>query len=311
MINVVISGIYYPVTAALEYIVRAFKHREDCNVFTVGPYTGLNIPWTKQGTLGVVMPDAYDFKPDLALPKSGDLQNAPINYIENQIPHRVDLWVDVNAGFFLSGVPKSGVRTTFLTDPHVLRSWYDSIKPNYQFVFNPQRQYSTPGEYYLPYAADRDWHSPIDGLEKIYDVSLIGNTYAQRIELMGRLKAQGKRTFFELGPAKEDARKIYSQSIIGINWSSMQDLTARVFEISALGVVPIINRVPDLTVLFQEGVHYIGFDNIEQAEAAINNILANPLLAAEISRNARENIINGGHFWDNRVATILHVAGLV
>lgn len=311
--NIVISGIYFPVTAALEYIVRAFKRREDCNVITVGPYPGLQIPWTKNGVMGVIMPEKYDFKPTLPLPYNGFQQNAPTIYIENQFQDiKIDLWLDVNAGFYLEGQPKNGVRATFLTDPHQFRQWYDNIKHNYTYTFNPQTPYASPNEIYLPYAADSEWHIPVNPpLEKIYDVALVGNYYPHRVDLMNTLKSNGKRTFFELGFGREDAQQIYAQSIIGINWSSMQDLTARVFELASMGIVPLVNRVPDLPGLFQENVDYIGFDTKEQAMVQIDYILNNPEIAKEIGNNARNNIINNNHTWDNRAKTILEVTGLI
>lgn len=313
MINVVISGIYFPVTAALEYWVRAFKRREDCNVITVGPYPGLQIPWTKNGVMGVIMPEKYDFKPTIPLPYNGFQQNAPIIYIENQFPEtKIDLWLDVNAGFFLEGQPRNGIRATFLTDPHQFRFWYDRIIHNYQFVFCPQMPYASPNEIYLPYAADSEWHTPIvPPLEKLYDVALIGNYYATRVDLMNTLRNNGKRVFFELGFGRDDAQKIYAQSLIGINWSSMADLTARVFELASMEITPLVNRVPDLAGLFDEGVDYIGFDTKEQAIEQVDYLLNNPEKAREIAINARQTILRDGHTWDDRANTILETVGLI
>ena len=312
MIKVAIAGIYFPVTAALEYFVRAFKRRTDCEVKTIGPYNGLHIPWSKNGTIGMIMPDRYDFAPDIILPYTGFMKNTPIGYVEGLLEDfKPDLWLDVNAGFYLDGRPKSGVKTAFLTDPHVLRNWYNSIKKIYDVIFCPQTPYASTGEIYLPYAADVEWHSRIPNLDQLYDISLIGNTYPNRVELMNQLRNAGHKTYFELGVAKEDARKVYSQSYIGVNWSSLQDLTARVFEISLLGVVPVVNQVPDLNGLFQENVHYLSFSDISSARTQINNVLNDRALGQTIANNAVKNIIENKHTWDDRVSTILETAHLL
>jgi hypothetical protein len=309
-INVLIDGIFFPVTACLEYLVRAFKKRDDCDVLTVGPYTGLNIPWGSSA--GMVMPERYDFPPDIKLPFNGLYTRAPTKYIESQLKDFVpDLVLDVNAGFCLEGIPTHGVWATFLTDPHVLRSWYNIVKANYNFVFCPQIPYANENEIYLPFAADSEWCTPIE-TEKLMDVTIIGNHYENRINLMKTEQIKGRRTRFDIGVAKADMQLAYSQSIIGVNWSSMQDLTARVFEVSCLGIVPVINLVPDLNKLgFIDGKHFLGFTSQMEAELKINLALNDPALAAEIGKTARQKILTDHHTWDDRAQTILEVVGLL
>jgi hypothetical protein len=308
--KIAISGLAFAVTAHFEYIVRAFKRRTDCEVMVIGPYAGLQMPWTRNGVTGIVMPDSYDFKPDIPLQFNGFGQTAPIGYIEAQLhDFKPDLWLDCDSGFHLDGTPKTGVRATFMGDPHVLRDYYNGHKHNYQYVFNPQNNHSTSDEYYLPYAADPIWHSPIEDTEKIYDVALIGNFYAHRVEFMNGLRAQGKNVFFDLGPAKEDARLIYAQSRVGINWSTLDDLNARVFELMCMGIAPVMNRVPGMA-LFDEGVEYLGFDTAGQANGQIDLLLHEPEVAKTMGINARNKIIKDGHTWDDRVQTILEVTGL-
>lgn len=308
--NIVIAGTHYAVTAALMYLTRAFRNRVDCKVVTVGPYPGLWMPWTKNGAVGVQMPDSYDQMPDIPLQYNGGIQSAPISFIENKLDFKVDLWLDVNAGFYLEGRPQNGIRARFLTDPHTgLREIYNQTTMYYDYTFNPQLQYSYNGEIYLPYAADKIWHKRIPDLERLYDVSLIGNIYHHRVQLMDILSGI-YRTFFDLGPAQEDARKIYSQSFIGINWSSMDDLTARVFELMSLGNVPLLNRVPHLDELFEENTHYLGFSSESEAISKIRDIMNNQSEGLKIAKNAEEIIIKNKHTWDDRVQTILETCKL-
>ena len=251
----------------------------------------------------------YDFIPDIVLP---DVQEVPIKYVEKRLDNFTpDLWLDVNAGQALTGKPKHGIRTTFLTDPHVLMNFYKKFLPEYTYIFNPQKNYRTglPNEYLVPYAADKEWHSPIDGVEKLYDFTLIGNVYSQRVILFNKLRERGFRTFFGLGKAKDDAQLIYSQSIAGINWSSMVDITARVFEISALGITPIMNYVPGIEEYLTAGIDALIFYDLKGAIEYCEEFKNRHRLAEfqQMGKKAREKMINGKHFWDDRVQQMLEI----
>lgn len=298
--KIVFSGYHFAITAALEYMVRAAK-RLGHDVKSVGPYAGLNMPYGTMG--GIQVSDSYDFKPDIVLPQGN---NAPIGFIEAQLGDwKPELWVDVNAGFWLDGRPQNGKRVTWLTDPHVLRGLYNSIVHQYDKVFCSQLAYMQQGELYLPYGYDPEWCAPLN-LKKEYDVTCIGNIYDNRVRLFGRLDAEGYRICFQLGVAKNDAKELYNQSIIGLNWSSRLDMTARVFEVMAMGIVPVINRVPDLANFFEEGKHYLGFSDEDEAVNKVKTVIDNPDIAKNIAENARKIMIEGKHSWDDRVLAMIN-----
>lgn len=295
--KVVFAGLHYAITAALEYLVRAAKRRDDLEVITIGPYFGTTMPYLN----GMQVPLKYDFKPTLILPTT---HSAPIEFIENRVGGKVDLWVDVNAGYRLDGKPKHGKRVTFLTDPHVLRREYDEVAHQYDTIYCSQRAYMRPNEVYLPYGYDIEWHAPEDA-EKIYDVALVGNVYADRITLFNKLREMGVREYLKVGVGKDDMRRVYAQSKIGINWSSLDDLTARVFELMGCGICPVLNRVTDLPEHFNEGVEYLGFTGLNEAIDQIQYALNNPLEAEKIGYAARNAVVSGKHSWDERLDVIL------
>lgn len=309
--KIVIGALWYSITAAAEYIYRAFKRRSDCEVISVGPAFSNWMPWSSlSGNIGVIMPDKYIFTPDIVIPQSNV---APISFVEGQLPDGFipDLWLDVNAGFYLDGTPKHGEKAMFLTDPHTgLRQLYDSVRHQYRYYFNPQTVYSKPDEIYLPYAADSEWHRPMT-IDKEYQAILLGNIYPNRVDLVNTLRSMGYNIKFELGIGKDDATIEHNKSYIGLNWSSMQDCTARVWEIMGCGLIPIINRVPDLPLFFQEGVHYLGFDTKEQAIARVVEVINDLDNYKEMGIRAHNNIVENGHFWDNRVQTMLESCKLV
>lgn len=299
--NIVITGHHWAVTAALESIVRAFRLLGH-NVISAGGYNGVSMPWHGCN----IVNQKYEFRPDIILPST---QEIPIAFVEHKLSFIPDLWIDVNAGQWLSGKPKNGIRTTFLTDPHVLSGIYKNIVHNYQYIFNPQKSYwlNMPNEHYVPYAADSGWYHPLQGVEKTIDVSLIGNIYQNRILLFNELDNRRYATQFGLGLAKDDANLVYNKSKIGVNWSSLLDITARVFELPATGVIPVINRVPYLTDFFVENEDYIGFSDLTEVINKISDIVYNYDNYKQIGINAYNKMLTGKHFWTDRAKQILEI----
>lgn len=298
-----VSGLFYAITAALEQIVRALKKKPGITVVTVGPYFGVEMPYLA----GMRVAEKYAFEPDVKLPYSQEVPIAFVEKILSTMNIYPDIWFDVNAGFWLGGRPSKGRRITFLTDPHVLMEYYRRIYKDYDYIFNPQTQYrlNVENEHYLPYATDAEWYRKMENPEKIYDVSLIGNLYPQRTEFF-RILSQRRKTYFGLGLSKEDAGERYNQSKIGMNWSSMLDLTARVFEIGLTGVIPLFNRVPDMNRFFEEDRDYVGFGDINEAlektEYVLNNYEKYKILGDNIHKKVAEN-----HTWDVRINQIFEI----
>jgi spore maturation protein CgeB len=93
-----------------------------------------------------------------------------------------------------------------------------------------------------------------------------------------------------------------------MHWSSLQDLAARVFEIMGMGLCPVINRVPDLTPIFEENVHYLGFSSLEEAIDKFEMAAKDGELRRRMGRMASDQV----HLvstWDVRIAQLLQVCG--
>lgn len=297
-IKVVLSGLFYPL-AILRYFQAAFERREDVELFTVGPFTGSWIPWN----FGMHLPDKYAKSPDFALPPPPNHSPPPpLSFIEAQMPWTPDLLVQVDAGWFIADRPKSYPNFIIGTDPHVLS--YDAQRAIADKFFCMQAIYSKVGQdEYLPYAFDPVWHSPMPEIAKEFDVCLLGLKYEQRNYLMTALANHGLKVCYELGPVFDEARELYAKASIGVNWSSKKDLTARVFELMGMGLLAVVNRVPDLGRFFQEGKHLIAFDTQQEA---INKILyyqAHPEQSRAIALAGNEAV--QVHTWDTRVSQIL------
>lgn len=300
--------IFYPLMMG-RYMLEALLRREDVEVWTYGPFTGNWIPWAG----GMYLKDKYVFKPDYPLPlPQKSLPSVSYGQIEAALPWEPDLWLEVNAGMQSIGRPGGSVPYAIIgTDPHVLGHVYDALRPNADYFFNMQTPYMKPGDIHLPYGYDPIWHAPseISMIEREYDAALIGLQYQSRNALMTMLRSAGLNVFYQLGIVYDEARDIYHRTKVGINWSSLQDTTARVFELMAMGCAPVLNRVPDLMEMFRDGEDFLGFESAAEARAHVLNLVNDPFAAERIAKNAQMAV--RPHSWDARMADVLNKVGLI
>lgn len=300
-LRVAFITIWYPVAMG-RYIFEGLRRLPDVEVWTAGPYTGRWIPWNG----GMNLPLHYVHPPNLPLPLG---VRPEVNYslLETRKPWEPDIWIEANAGLYTQGRPK-GKYAVVATDPHVLD--YTAARSKADLLFNMQTPYMQPGDFHLPYGYDPIWHSPSETPwdERNYDAALLGLQYPQRTALVEKLRSMGRTVRYELGLAYGDAAKVYQDTRVGMNWSSLQDTTARAFELMAFGLPSVLNRVPDLMSMFQQGEHFLGFDTMGEATFNVEWLLENPDKAQEMGRKARAAV--EPHTWDNRAEQILKTAGL-
>ncbi len=300
-LRVAFTTIWYPVAMG-RYLFEALRRRPDTEVWTAGPYTGRWIPWAG----GINLPMGYVHRPSMGLPL-GSRPEVNYSLLEARVPWKPDLWLEANAGLHAQGRPK-GRYAVIGTDPHVLD--YSHARSQADFFFCMQKPYMKAGDFHLPYGYDPVWHRPteVPWDERIWDAALLGLQYPQRAALVQELRSLGRNVRFELGPAYEDAERIYHSTRIGLNWSSQRDLTARVFELMAFGLASVLNRVPDLMETFVEHQHFIGFDTLDEALAAVDELLGDRTKAETMGLAALEAV--RPHTWDSRIEQILKVVGL-
>jgi glycosyltransferase involved in cell wall biosynthesis len=300
-IRVGFSTIWYPVAMG-RYIFEALRRRSDVELYTAGPYSGRWIPWG--GGTGMHLPMSYVHRPDLPM-SIGPRPEMMYALVEKSMPWQADVWIEANAGLTTYGRP-SCKYIVVGTDPHVLD--YAKAREKADLFFGMQKPYLKPGDRWLPYGYDPVWHSPtaIPFAEREYDAALLGLHYPNRNLLVDHLRRLGKKVAYELGPAYDDAKRIYHSTRVGLNWSSMQDTTARVFEVMAFGIAPVLNRVPDLAEMFQEGRDFLSFTTEGEACANVVWLLDHPKEASELGERARLAV--APHTWDARVDQLLREA---
>ena len=292
-LRVVFSQIFYPMSIG-RYIEAALDRRDDVEVYKAGPFSGNWIPWAG----GMTLPAKYARSPDLPLPLGRS--SIPVSFIEQKLPWVPDVWIQVDAGFHFQHKPVSGRNFIIGTDPHVLN--YDRQRQWADKFYCMQDFYARPGDEYLPYAFDPIYHCP-EKQETRFDVCLLGLGYDNRNRLVDTLRQKGVKVFYELGPVFDEAREIYNQAPIGLNWSSLQDLTARVFELLGMKRLAVVNKVPDLDRFFEDGHDLVVFQTLEQAVEKVMYYLAHLDEAAAIAEQGHQAV--QPHTWDARVEQVL------
>lgn len=296
--TVVFSQLFYPLTIG-RYFEAALKRRDDINLITVGPYTGNMIPWNHW----MALPNKYAIAPDIVIPWNYRQQpppKVPITFIENQLPTKPDLWIQVDAGYYFDGRPQSGKNVIVATDPHVLN--YDHQRTLADRFYCMQACYSKPGDIYLPYAYSEEYHKPQK--EKVlFDCCLLGLHYPNRNALVDNLRQRGIKVYYDLGPCFDEARMIYNQAPIGLNWSSKQDLVARVFELLGMKRLAVVNDVPDLDTFFKDTVDLIVFKTLDEAIEKIVYYLDHTDEMKHIAAKGHQTV--KPHTWSARVDKIL------
>jgi len=218
MIRVLLTYKAYPLTMA-SYFRRALERRNDIELFTCGEFFGQEIPWNG----GMEIPMKYPNQVDLPLPRGADTLSW--GTIKGRLPWKPDLVLNVDAGFHFSTKPDVPYYVV-ATDPHVLGDWYKMVRPLADKFFNMQWAYMQAGDELLPYAMDPDCHYPIDGMSEEYDCSIIGLHYPQRDEWVKRLRALGVTVNYRIGDIYDEYREENNKAWIGLNWSSLNDVTA-------------------------------------------------------------------------------------
>lgn len=303
MINVCLNYVHYP-CAMGRYFHEAFLRRDDCEVVSVGPFTGTWIPWNG----GLHLSNKYVLPPTVVLPKNfiGNIK-VPPQIALNALDVEPDLWVNIDAGYNVTRPMIDGHVVNVFTDPHVLK--YGFQRTQADMNFNMQACYSQSGDRYLPYAADPIWHSPLER-EKEYDVCLIGLQYPSRVALLDRLRNKGLKVYAKVGDVYNEYQEIYAKSRVAFSWSSRDDLIARVFESMLMAVPLVCNRVPDLPTHFIEDEHYYGFNDINEAENQVMRALGDYDTAQEMAWNAHRKV-DAQHLYDYRVSQILREVKLI
>jgi hypothetical protein len=306
-IKILLTYLVYPLAMA-TYFRKALEHREDVDLKVAGIYTGAWIPWMG----GMTLPSKYAVPPDISLPLSLGTNEYPYELIKGQLGEwKPDLIIQVDAGFHAKYKPADGMVVTVGTDPHVLNEFYDTPRKYSDKFFNMQAVYSKQGDVYLPYAYSKYdvYPEDIPNPDDTVDAALIGMPYENRVQWVQELRNRGMKVIFENGPVFDEARELYNRGRIGLNWSSMDDLNCRAFELPAMKLCPVMNYVPDMQRFFEPDEDYLQFTTMREAIEKTMWAKLNPDLASAMAERAYQKVLP--HTYDQRVTDILKETGFV
>ena len=299
-IKVLLLYIAYPFALA-SYFRKALEHRPDVDLKTTGVYTGNWIPWMG----GMELPRKYACPVDIPLPFSPNIGEVNYDLVKAQLGDwKPDIVINVDAGLHWKYKPSEGYVVTVATDPHVLdysvpRSYSDKF-------FNMQKVYSQRGDVYLPYAYSQYDHYKTEPELKLCDAVLGGMPYPNRVQWVEELRKRGVTVEFENGPVFDEYREMNNRARIGLNWSSMDDLNARAFELPAMGLAPVMNYVPDLP-LFDFYKSTLIFNNLNEAVEQVFWLKTHPVEQEALANSAYQEV--QGQTYDARIQQIFTECG--
>jgi len=304
-IKVLLLSIHYPL-AMKNYWENAFNRNPNIDLRTTGPYTGSFIPWMG----GMNLPEKYAVPPTYPLPFKPDIGKVPYEIVKAQMDEWIpDLVITINAGIEWLHKPTDGFVASVGTDGHCLDYAHSRFLADKFFNMHPK--YAQGDDVLLHYAFDPDIHYPMTEIEKDTDAVLIGMPYPQRVTWVNKLRSLGISVLFENGPVFDEYRELNNRARLGLNWSSLGDLNARVFELMAMKLCPIIDRCEDLDRFgFKEGHHYLGFDDLEEAVLRVQWALNSPHEAEEIALAAFNKVNMEDFTYDSLVSKVLKEFGL-
>lgn len=253
--------------------------------------------------------------------------------------HDLYLFVDDGREDLPMTVPKEGHRACWLIDTHLgwdtRRAWAD----NFDTVFCAQKPAADRmrdegvNAHWLPLAC----HSHVDpsrvefqlepslqdvvgklGLEKRYDTVFVGHTPLKLVEgqhdrvgFLDRVFAAYPNSWYAGGVFFEQAALRYIRGRVGLNYSILDDLNMRFFEIPSYGTCMLANRdaVGWDELGFVEGEHFVGYDTVDEAIAQIQGLLDDPCKRERIARHGK-SLVRGQHTYTNRIETIREICEL-
>lgn len=301
-IKILCLTINYPL-AMSSYFISTMRRMNNIDLKVTGPFTGNWIPWRN----GIEVPMRYVKQVEIPLPFAPNVGTVSYDLVKAQLKDWIpDIVLTIDAGIHWTYKPSDGIVCHIATDPHVLN--YDYQRNTSDKFFNMQQIYMQGKDIWLPYAYEPTIHYPDDTIVKDHDAVLIGMPYAQRVEWINKLRERGVTVLFENAPIFDDYRIANNRARIGLNWSSMQDLNARFFELAAMKLCPVVNYVPYIDKFLVDGVDIMVFQNMDDAIEKVMYVKERPEFASIMANNAYTKILP--ETYDSRINQILKECGL-
>ena len=174
---------------------------------------------------------------------------------------------------------------------------------------------------YLPEGANPEVHKPYD-VEKMIDVSFVGQCYGNRPEIIRKLKLHGINVEaygygWPNGPlSTEEMVRMYSWSKINLGFGGIAGskdtycLKGRDFEIPMSGGLYLTEYHPELERCYGIGKEIVTYADFDDLAKKIRYLLSNPEKADEIRKKGFKRA-QDEHAWEMRFEKIFKARGLI
>jgi hypothetical protein len=225
--------------------------------------------------------------------------------------HQLDrlLFVDPPGPAWPRDWERAGCPTiAYLIDVHVGLQVRLNYAPFFDLLFIAQRDLVQPFHtagfsqaQWLPLACDPQLHDRVR--TRALDVGFVGKTGevgSRRHSLVTGVLAHFRTNDTRRWHAPDEMADVYAAAKVVFNASINGDLNMRFFEGLAAGALVVTDRIQNgLPELFEEDVHYVGYDSTEEAVEKIHFYLANDTARERIAAAGRAEVL-AQHTYDAR-----------
>ena len=213
------------------------------------------------------------------------------------------LYVDPAPGWPLGLESVPCIAVAYLIDVHQDAQSRLQMAHFFDLVFVAQKDYvplfrrqGHAGTFWLPLACDAELHGQSAAVRS-YEVGFVGKLGlkdTRRWEILTSVLPLFKTNDYLRYHAPREMAAVYGRSKIVFNASINGDLNMRVFEGMAAGALLVTDRIANgLGELFTDGVHYLGYDSIDEAKAIICFQLAHDAERERIARAGQQAVLEG------------------
>ena len=162
----------------------------------------------------------------------------------------------------------------------------------------------------------KDFFGPF-GLQKIHDVAYVGHFHSfakctnDRIQYLDTVFKAFPNSWFAFGVFFEQAALRYARARVGFNVSVRDDLNMRFFEVLSYGNCLVTNRnvVGWEDLGFEEGKHFLGYTDEEEAVEAVRWALKNPMEREKVAKAGHE-LVRSAHTYEHRLNEMFKTVGV-
>ena len=232
-------------------------------------------------------------------------------------PNDILMYVDPASDWPLGLESVPCITVAYLIDVHQDITSRLQIANFFDLVFVAQKEYvkifhqdGHSQTFWVPLACDSDVHNPLVA-NKLFDVGFVGNLGQRgtpRWSVLTEILPHFKTNDYQRYHSPREMGSVYGQSKIVFNASINGDVNMRVFEGMAAGAMLVTDRIKNgLNELFSEGIHYVGYESIDEAKEKIAYYLSHDSERDKIAQTGQREVLEH-HTYLKRCETImLHV----